>query len=79
VKSVDYIKIPHHGSVNGLTENLLKELVPKIGIISVGKNIWGFPRQEILDLLAKYKVKILRTDQMGDVEVITDGKSFWIR
>lgn len=79
VKSVDYIKIPHHGSTNGLTESLLKELVPKIAVISVGKNIWGFPRPEILDLLAKYNVKILRTDQLGDVEVITDGKSFWMK
>jgi hypothetical protein len=27
MKSIDYIKIPHHVSNNGLTENLLKELV----------------------------------------------------
>ena len=79
VKSVDYIKISHHGSNNGLTENLLTQLVPKLAVISVGKNSWGFPRPEILDLLTKYKVKILRTDQMGDIEIITDGKSFWVK
>lgn len=77
--SVDYIKIPHHGSVNGITENLLKVVVPKIAVISVGKNEWGFPKPEILALLEKYNVRILRTDQMGDVEVITDGEKYWIR
>ncbi len=79
VEGLDYIKIPHHGSVNGLTENLLKALMPKIAVISVGKNIWSFPRPEILDMLAKYGVKILRTDKVGDVQVITDGTKYWIK
>jgi competence protein ComEC len=78
-EDLDYIKIPHHGSTNGLTENLLKEVMPKVAVISVGKDSWGFPKQEILDILEKFNVKILRTDQLGDIEVVTDGKSFWIR
>lgn len=79
VGPVDYIKIPHHGSVNGLTENLLKILVPNIGIISVGKNIWNFPRPEILDMLKKSGVKILRTDEVGNIEIVTDGTNYWIK
>ena len=79
IEGLDYIKIPHHGSNNGLTENLLKAVMPKVAVISVGKNIWGFPRPELLSLLAKYGVKTLRTDQMGDVEVVTNGESYWIR
>jgi competence protein ComEC len=79
VKGVDYIKIPHHGSVNGLTENLLKALMPKIAVISVGKNMWNFPRPEILDMLGKYGVKVFRTDEVGDVEVITDGTKYWVK
>jgi competence protein ComEC len=76
---VNYIKIPHHGSVNGLTENLLKVLVPKVAVISVGKNSWNFPRPEILDMLVKSGVKILRTDEMGDIETVTDGTKYWIK
>jgi len=76
---VNYIKIPHHGSVNGLTENLLKALMPKFAVISVGKNMWNFPRPEIIDMLVKYNVKVLRTDQMGDIEVVTDGTRYWIK
>jgi beta-lactamase superfamily II metal-dependent hydrolase len=79
VGEVNYIKIPHHGSLNGLTENLLKAVMPKIAVISVGKNSWNFPRPEILDMLGKYGVKILRTDEMGDIQVITDGVKYWIK
>lgn len=79
VEGVNYIKIPHHGSKNGLTENLLKSLVPKVAVISVGKNSYGHPTQQVLDMLVKYNVKILRTDEMGDVDFVTDGDKYWIK
>lgn len=79
VSRVNYIKIPHHGSVNGLTEDLLKASEPKVAVISVGKNQWGHPRTEILELLAKYGVKTFRTDEVGDIEMITDGEKVWIK
>jgi competence protein ComEC len=78
VGMVNYIKIPHHGSVNGLTPNLLKMVMPKVAVISVGvKNQWGFPAPEILKMLADNNVTVLRTDKMGDVEVVTDGEKIW--
>jgi competence protein ComEC len=76
---VEYIKVPHHGSTNGLTENLLKAVMPNLAVISVGKNSWGFPKQVILEMLSKYNVKVLRTDQLGDIEVVTDGKGYWVK
>ena len=76
---VNYIKIPHHGSVNGITENLIKVVMPKVAIISLGKNPWGFPRPEILDMLGRYNVNVLRTDKEGDIVVITDGDRYWIK
>jgi competence protein ComEC len=78
VQRVNYIKVPHHGSTNGLTLNLLKAVMPKIAVISVGaKNQWGFPSPEILKMLSDYNVTVLRTDKMGDAEVITDGEKIW--
>jgi len=77
VEGADYIKISHHGSANGMTLNLLSAIMPKIAVISVGKNSWGFPAQPILDMLKTFDVKTLRTDEVGDVEVITDGITFW--
>jgi competence protein ComEC len=68
IPDVDYIKIPHHGSKNGLSEKLLQISKPETAIISVStKNSYGHPHQEVLDLLKKYGVEVLRTDQMGDV------------
>lgn len=78
IKQVNYIKIPHHGSINGITENLLKTTMPKIAVISVGDNKWGLPKPEIIELLTKYNIQVLRTDQMGDIEVITDGSNYWV-
>ena len=75
---VNYIKIPHHGSINGLTENYLKVLMPKVAVISVGKNSWGHPRPEILEMLERYNVKVLRTDQIGDIAVVSDGEKYWL-
>jgi competence protein ComEC len=78
-QGVDYIKVPHHGSKNGLTPNLLEIAKPKVSVISVGENQWGHPLQEILDLLDKFQVGIARTDMMGDVEVVSDGDTWWLR
>ncbi|AKM83271.1 hypothetical protein A2422_00035 [Candidatus Woesebacteria bacterium RIFOXYC1_FULL_31_51] len=70
VQNVNYIKVNHHGSKNGLSEKLLQATKPKIAVISVGaKNSYGHPHKEILDLLEKYNVKILRTDQIGNIEI----------
>ncbi len=73
----DYIKIPHRGSINRITENLLKATMTKdlpaggqIAVISLGKNPWGFPRPEILAILSRYNIEILKTDQMEDIEVV---------
>jgi len=75
---VQYIKIPHHGSKEGLTENLLKALEPAVATISVGKNnTYGHPSPEIIEMLNKYNVKTFRTDVDGDVEIVTDGKRMW--
>jgi competence protein ComEC len=78
--SIDVLKVPHHGSRNGLKENLLESSKPKLAIISDGKdNKFGHPHKEILDLLKKYGVEVLRTDQVGEVDVTTDGKSWEVK
>ena len=79
VDGLDYIKIPHHGSINGLTENFLISFKPGVAVISVGKNPWGFPKADILEMLAKYNVRVYRTDLMGDIELITDGEKYWVK
>ncbi|HJY98662.1 MAG TPA: MBL fold metallo-hydrolase [Patescibacteria group bacterium] len=76
---VHYIKTPHHGSKHGMTQNLLKAVMPKLAVISVGKNMYGHPAHEILDMLNLNGIKYLRTDEKGDIEVVSDGEKYWIK
>jgi len=68
IKNISLLKIPHHGSKNGLTKNFLSISNPKIAVISVGKNnTYGHPAKEVLEMLKAQKVKIKRTDEEGDI------------
>lgn len=65
---VDILKVPHHGSKNGLNEFFLKLADPTISVISVGKNnSYGHPSKIILDMLKASKTKVRRTDLEGDI------------
>lgn len=64
----DILKVPHHGSKNGLTVEFLKLADPTYGVISVGaNNSYGHPSKEVLDMLEAQDVKIRRTDKEGDI------------
>ncbi len=76
--SIDVLQVPHHGSKTGLNNEIIQTLYPKLAIISVGKNKYGHPSKEILDLLQKSEIKTLRTDEFGDIEVVSDGKNGFV-
>ena len=79
-QGVEYIKIPHHGSKNGLTDELLKAARPEIAVISAGKNnSYGHPHKEVLEMLNSYGVRVFRTDEVGDVVFESDGESIWLK
>ncbi len=80
IQHVQYIKVPHHGSKNGLTQGFLEAATPEVAVISVGKtNRYGHPNQEILEMLQVKGIQILRTDLLGDIEIISDGKNWWFQ
>ena len=65
---VDLLKVPHHGSKNGLNKSFLQLADPHVAVISVGKNnSYGHPHQETLGSLKTKKIEIKRTDKDGDV------------
>lgn len=79
IGAVDVLQVPHHGSKTGLSKAFLDETKPRLAVISVGKNNkYGHPSQSALSLLTKNNIKFLRTDQKGDVEIVSDGKSWWL-
>jgi len=80
IPKVNYLKVPHHGSKNGLSQALLDASDPQIAVISVGKNnSYGHPNKEILNMLEAKGVKIERTDEVGDIEVVSNGNNWWLK
>lgn len=75
---LDYLKLSHHGSKTGTDAFTLDNLMPKLAIISVGKNNYGHPNEEVLKVLEERKIKTLRTDELGDVETVSNSKGYWI-
>lgn len=79
-KSVKVLQIPHHGSKFGTDSLVIEKLNPSLAVISVGaKNRYGHPAPQVLEILRNKDIKILRTDQNGEVEIVSDGKEFGIR
>lgn len=76
---IEVLKVPHHGSRTGLLESFLETVRPQLAVISVGReNRYGHPAEEILKRLTAYGAKILRTDEHGTVEVVSDGQQWEI-
>lgn len=63
----DILKVGHHGSDSSTGEDLLKAVNPKEAIISVGQNTFGHPSFRVLKKLDRNKIKMLRTDEFGDI------------
>lgn len=77
---IDILKVPHHGSKNGLTKKFLMLADPSLSVISVGKNnAYGHPAKEVLDIFKALKKKYLRTDEKGDIVVEVDEKGWRIK
>lgn len=67
------LKIAHHGSKTSTTENFLKTISPKIALIGVGKNNnFGHPNEQVIERLKANKVKIYRTDEDGETNIVVN-------
>ncbi len=71
----DVLKVAHHGSKTSSSEEFLESVFPKLAIIQSGKNNrYGHPHYEVLARLAKFGIEVLRTDEKGDIKIISDGR-----
>jgi competence protein ComEC len=74
------LKSPHHGSDTSLNLRFLEVVNPQVAVIQVGAdNQFGHPDPTTLAKLEEHGVMVLRTDQNGTVEVISDGERYWIK
>ncbi|MBI3243103.1 MAG: ComEC/Rec2 family competence protein [Chloroflexi bacterium] len=68
---------PRHGGVNSISTLFLDAVNPQAVVIAVGAgNSAGDPQAETLALFEGRTV--LRTDQRGTIEFVTDGKQLWV-
>jgi len=79
LKPVEILKVAHHGSKYSSSQVFLETVKPQVGVISVGKNYFGHPTEEVLGRLEAVGSKVLRTDQQGTVRIISDGKNWWLK
>ena len=77
-KPINYIKIPHHGSKSALSTVFYNVINPKFAVISVGKNSYGQPSSEIINMLKERNIYVYRTDEIGDIVIKSDGKNIWV-
>ena len=71
----EILKVAHHGGETGTTKAFLDMATPDIAIISCGENNpYGHPDEETIALLDACGTDTLRTDQDGDIAVLTDER-----
>lgn len=64
------LKVAHHGSKTSTTPEFLKAVKPRYALIGVGKNNkFGHPSENTIKKLKEMKVKIFRTDELGEITI----------
>ena len=77
-EDVDVLKVAHHGSRYSSSSEFIEKVDPEVAVIQVGKNTFGHPTKETLSKLEQVGARIFRTDLDGEVEIVSDGKKYWI-
>jgi len=73
--NADVLKVAHHGSRFSSSATFLKELQPKITIISVGNNAYGHPAPVALERITDIGAKIYDTRTRGTIKIVPqDGQ-----
>lgn len=80
ISNIVFLKVSHHGSRNGTTDQIINSINPKIAAVSLAKkNKFGFPHKEAMDALQKISADIYRTDLLGTIDLSTNGNSWQIK
>lgn len=78
--TIDIFKLPHHGSKTGVDAQTFELIKPSLSIISAGKNNrYHHPSPQVLELLKKFGLQYKNTAEVGEVEIVSDGKSYYYK
>ena len=76
---VDVLQVGHHGSETSTSYVFLNEVLPEMGVISVGTgNSYGHPHEAALSRLRDAGVDVYRTDLMGTITIASDGTNYTV-
>lgn len=77
---VEVVKVPHHGSKYGLDPEWWKRQMPKLAVVSAGKNNrYGHPTPEVIKVLDDLGIDLMRTDAQGEIEIVSDGVNWQVK
>ncbi|MGQ9500480.1 MAG: DNA internalization-related competence protein ComEC/Rec2 [Anaerolineae bacterium] len=72
------LKVPHHGSAISSSPAFLQAVQPRIVVLSVAaNNELNLPAHRALQRYQQMGIPVMRTDQNGTIEFITDGEQLW--
>jgi beta-lactamase superfamily II metal-dependent hydrolase len=74
LRTVDLLKVGHHGSRGSTGDAWLDALAPRAAVISLGRNDYGHPAVATLERLRAHGVAVHRTDREGTIAVVTNGR-----
>jgi len=76
----DVLKAGHHGSKTSTSEEFLGYVSPKYVVISSGEdNSYGHPHKDVILRLARFETIVLRTDELGTITFISNGRELEIK
>jgi beta-lactamase superfamily II metal-dependent hydrolase len=80
LENCQVLKLAHHGSRNGTDSAWLDIVKPKVAVVSLASgNSFGHPHSEVLALLQRYGIPLLRTDEEGTITLASDGRRVQLR
>jgi competence protein ComEC len=66
---VDVLQVAHHGSADPGLDALLREVRPRLAVLSVGPNSYGHPHPDSVRSLRGAAARVRRTDRDGTVRI----------
>lgn len=76
---IDVLKVAHHGSRYSTSDDWLGYWQPAVAAISVGRNSYGHPSEDVLDRLMEHGVTMYRTDEHGEIQFMSSGGKLYLR
>lgn len=80
ILQLDVLKVAHHGSRGATSAEFLQHVQADTALISAGiNNTYGHPHAELLQRLSDCGMRVLRTDEGGEISVREERGKMVIR